>query len=232
MAERGLSSTLQTALSSANANIAFLLYLNLLGAAVRCWSGEGSIAWNSQTWLGLGKWGTFDKFADTVDPSDVGIVLTLNYLDDTLRNEITTNDSRGRDASLYIAAMNLNPIGVADAYEIFHGYIDGATINDSGSGGSLQIRLRTELALLQRPRFFTLTDAHQQLLFTGDVGLQFASKMDEPITWGRQTLTPLSGPGIAPVPGSEPYPGYNDQYLFPMPGSPALDPNGQPIINP
>ncbi len=230
MAERGLSSTLQTALASATPNIAFLLYLNLLGGAVRCWSGEGSISWNSQTWLGLGKWGTFDKFADTVDPADLGIVLTLNYLDDTLRNEITTNDSRGRDASLYIAAMNLNPISVADAYEIFHGYVDGATINDSGSTGSLEIRLRTELALLQRPRFFTLTDAHQQLLFPGDLGMQFASKMDEPITWGRQTLQPTNG--VAIKPNVEPYPGYNDQFLFPLPGSPQLDPNGQPIIGP
>jgi hypothetical protein len=213
MADRGFSSTIETALGSATPNIAFLLYLNLLGGAVYAWSGEGSISWNSQTWLGLGKWGTFDKFADSVDPADIGILLTLNYLDDTLRNEITTNDSRGRDASLYIAAMATSPLSVVDAYEIFHGFVDGATINDAGSSGSLQIRLRSELSLLQRPRYFTLTDAHQQLLFSGDLGLQFASKMDETIFWGRKPLA--LAPGGSYVPSPNPYldPSYGDTVL-------------------
>jgi len=186
VADRGFSSTIETVLSAHDAPVALAVYLNWVGGAVRLWSGNGSLSWASNTWLGAGKFGSLDKVTDSVDRSDIGVQLTLNYLDDSLRNEVVTNNSVGRAASVYLWAMNTSTAQVADSYEIFTGFIDRCEIEDAGSSGALLIRLASELAILQRPRYFALSDAHQKFLFPGDKGLEFATRMDESILWGRK----------------------------------------------
>lgn len=191
MADRGFSATIESALSAADAPFALLVYLDWPSGAVRLWTGNGSISWNGQTWVGAGKFGNIDRVSDSIDKSDVGIDLTLNYLDDALRNEVNTTTPTGRAASVYLALMNTSTAQVTDAYEIFTGFVDRIEIVDGGSSGAISVRLASELAMLQRSRYFTLSDAHQQFLFTGDKGCEFASKMDETIYWGRKPVTPV-----------------------------------------
>lgn len=217
MADRGFSSTLETALSAADSSLALLCDLDLIGGRVRVWSGDGTITWSSQSWYGLGKLAGIDKIADSVDASDIGVVLTLNYLDDDIRNEFVTNDNIGRDVIVYLAAFNADTGTVTDAYALFPGFVDQVDITDAGETGQLRVRLASELSLLNRPRFYKLTNAHQQALFPGDLGLQYASKMDEVIYWGRKPMVPTQSLPIGPPPSIEPYPGYNDQFLFPLP---------------
>jgi hypothetical protein len=230
VADRGFSATIESALSAHEVNAAFAVYLDWSGGAVRMWSGNKSISWSSQTWVGAGKFGALDKLVDSVDRSDVGIELTLNYLDDTLRNEVVTNNSVGRAASVYFWIMNIATGAVTDGYEFFTGFIDRCEIEDAGTTGRIIVRLASELAKLQRPRFFTLSDAHQKFLFSGDKGCEFATKMDEVILWGRNPFAPAPPRGrfeTPPVNPNSPYPPghhYYDPGLVPddqghLPGS-------------
>jgi hypothetical protein len=86
--------------------------------------------------------------------------------------------------------MNIATGAVTDGYEFFTGFIDRCEIEDAGTTGRIIVRLASELAKLQRPRFFTLSDAHQKFLFSGDKGCEFATKMDEVILWGRKPVQP------------------------------------------
>lgn len=190
MADRGFSSTIETALSSHEAAIAVGIYLDWVGGAVRLWSGNGTLVWSTHSWLGAGKLGSLDKITDSVDRADIGIQLGLNYLDDTLRNEVMLNNSVGRDAAVFFWLMDPVTVQVIDGYEIFTGFIDRCEIEDAGATGSLTIRLASELAKLKRPRFFALSDAHQQHLFPLDRGCGFATKMNESILWGRKPYIP------------------------------------------
>lgn len=218
MADRGFPSAIETQLDAETASLAIAVYLDWPGGAVRLWSGSGDKSWDGHTWTGAGELGAIDKIADSVDKSDVGVELTLNYLDDDLRNEVVTNDPVGRDASIFMWAFTTATGAVADDYEIFTGFIDRCEILDSGSTGQLMIRLASELARLNRPRFFLLSHAHQQYLFSGDLGMEFAARMGEPILWGRKPV-PVYVPGTQLTPPSNlPYPGYGDQFLFPLPG--------------
>lgn len=211
MADRGFSGTMETALSSADAPFALLVYLNWPSGAVRLWTGVGNRSWNSQTWVGAGEIGNIDRVTDSVDKADVGVELTLNYLDDDIRNEVNTTNPVGRDASIYLALTNVAAGTITDAYEIFTGFIDKIEILDGGNTGQLVVRLASELARLQRPRYFTLSDAHQKFLFSGDKGCEFATKMDETIYWGRKPVTPITATPTpwtydnwGPPPGSGP----------------------------
>lgn len=214
MSERAFSSTMETALAAAEAPLGFLVYLDWPSSAVRVWTGVGDVTWNAQTWAGAGEIASIDKIADSVEKADIGVELVLNYLDDDLRNEVTTQQPVGRDASIYLALLNPATRAVTDAYEIFTGFVDRIEILDAGSTGQITVRLASELARLQRPRYFTLSHAHQQFLFSGDLGCEFASHMTEPIYWGRKAPI-LMTPGMQSVaPYPMPYPGYSDQFVF------------------
>lgn len=192
MSKRGFSATIEAALASPDAPFAYLVMLDWPSGPVRMWTGSGNLVWNSQTWIGAGSLANIDSVTDSVDKSDVGVELTLNYLNDDLRNEINTTKPVGRDASITLALMNPATGSVIDADpDFFVGFIDKIEILDAGSEGKISVRLASELARLQRARFFALSDAHQQFLFAGDKGCEFATHMSETIYWGRKPVTPL-----------------------------------------
>lgn len=193
MAERGFDATMQTGLSSTSAAIALLVYMNWPGGAVRFWTGHGTLPYGGNSYLGAAKWGSIDKVADSIDQTDIGIQLTLNYLDDSLRNELNTNNPVGQDAWLALALLNPTTLAVTSFYQIFTGYVDRIEIEDAGVKGAIKVRLASELAKLQRSNYYLLTDAHQQLLFTGDKGLEFSSQMDQTIVWGRKPIILIPG---------------------------------------
>lgn len=198
MSERNFSTTIENELAAANASLALLVYLDWPSAPVRMWTGVGPREWNSQTWEGGGNLVNIDKIVNSVDKSDVGLELTLNYLDDDLRNEIITQQPVGRDASVYLAVFDIASGTITDAYEIFPAFIDKIEIVDAGQTGQISVRLASELARLQRARYFTLSDAHQQFLFPGDKGCEFATKMDEVIFWGRKPVAPTFRDQLTP----------------------------------
>jgi hypothetical protein len=186
----------------------------------RVWSGVGKLSWNGFVWYGMGKFANIDKFVDSADDADIGIELRLNYLDDELRNAANLNDWVGGAAAVYLAVVDPATRTVSDAYELFPGYIDEVVIEDAGETGSIIVRLASELSLLRRSTYYALSNAHQQALFPGDVGLEFASRMDEPLLWGRKpTFVLQPGTPIVPPSSPPPYPGYEDQFTFPLPGS-------------
>lgn len=192
MSDRDFGSTLEAALDDDTVPLAFLVYLDFPGGAVRLWTGVGSLSYDSETWLGAGHLGSIDKVADSLEKDDIGVELTLDYLDDDLRNEVVTNDPIGADASIYMALMASDGT-VSEAYEIFPGFIDEITILDAGQSGAIKVRLASELARMARPLSFNLTDAHQQTLFPGDKGCEYAARMNQPILWGRKTFTQRPG---------------------------------------
>lgn len=196
MSERGFPSTLEAALDDDTVSLAVLVFIDWPSDPMYTWSGVGSISWNSQTWVGTGNLGHIDKVADSLEKGDIGVELTLNYLDDDLRNEVITTDPVGVDASIYLALMDAD-VQVVEAYEIFPGFVDQVEILDSGDSGAIKVRLASELARLARPVWFQLSDAHQQDLFPGDRGMEFATRMDEPLFWGRKPafVTTTSGGG-------------------------------------
>jgi hypothetical protein len=221
VSDRGFSATIEAALDDERVDLALAVYLNWPGGAVRTWSGLGSKTWNAQTWTGVGELGSISQIADGLEKTDTGVEITLNYLDDTLRNEVNTNDPTGEDASIYLWLMNVTTGAVTDGYELFSGYIDRVEIEDDGSTGRIIVRLASELARLSQSTFYTLSDAHQQLLFSGDVGMEFAARMDEPILWGRGQTTfrrpdprpRINTPDDPFSPPAEPGDYYNPNYV-------------------
>lgn len=223
MSERGFSSTIENELDERAVDLALAAYLNWPGGAVRLWSGIGPKSWSSQTWTGAGTLGSVDKIADGLEKTDTGVELTLDYLDDTLRNQVNANDPIGADASIYLWLMNVVTGAVTDGYELFAGYIDRVEIEDDGATGRIIVRLASELARLNQSTFYTLSHAHQQQLFSGDMGMEFAARMDEPILWGRNPVS-VTRPVPRRIPSGQP----TDSVTTPAPNPRLPDNQNQP----
>lgn len=194
MSERDFPASIETALSADTAALAFLIYVNWPGGAGRFWSGVGPLSHDGHTWAGAGEVGHIDKIADSLGKEDIGVELTLNYLNDEIRNEVVTNDPVGQDASIYLALLDTDN-QVTAAYEIFPGFVDEVEILDSGESGAVKVRLASELSHLSRPIWYQLSDAHQKDLFPGDKGMEFATRMDMQIFWGRKPAFVFTGGG-------------------------------------
>lgn len=195
MSERGFGSSLEAALDDDTVSLALLVHIDWPGSPedpLYVWSGVGSLSYDGQTWLGVGNLGSIDKVADSLQKDDIGVELTLNYLNDDLRNKVVTSEPVGSDASIYLALLDSDN-AVSEAYEIFPGFVDEISILDAGQTGAIKVRLASELARMSRPLSFNLTDAHQKELFPGDRGCEYASRMNQPIVWGRKTFTPRPG---------------------------------------
>jgi hypothetical protein len=197
VSERGLPDDLESALSADSPRLALLVFIDWPNDPLYAWSGVGPLSYNGETWTGVGSLANIDKVADSLEKDDIGVELTLNYLDDDLRNEIVTTNPVGVDASIFLALLDSDN-QVDEAYEIFPGFVDEISIVDSGPSGSISVRVASELARIKRPLWFQLTDAHQRDLFPGDLGMQFASRMNEPIVWGRKPTNPTTGGGGRP----------------------------------
>ena len=196
MSERGFSTAFETALAADTVPLAILVFIDWPNDPLYTWSGVGNLGWNSQTWAGAGYLGHIDKIADSLQKTDTGVEITLDYLNDDLRNEIVTTDPVGVDASIYLALMSNGEVD--EAYEVFPGFVDEIEILDSGETGAIKVRLASELARMGRPIAFSLSDAHQKDLFPGDRGMDFATKMDEQILWGRKGFQPRTTSGGSP----------------------------------
>lgn len=194
MSDREFPSALESALSDDTVKLALLVYVDWPGGAGRFWSGVGTLSYDGEDWAGAGELGSIDKVADSITKQDIGVELTLNYLDDDVRNEIVTNDPVGSEASIYLALLD-DDVQVVAARDVFPGFVDEVEILDAGNSGQIKVRIASELARYAQPRYYQLTDAHQQDLFPGDRGLEFASKMNEPIFWGRKPSFVRSGRG-------------------------------------
>jgi hypothetical protein len=201
MSERAFPTALETALSSDTVSLAFLLFIDWPGDPLYTWSGVGTISWNGETWIGSGSLGHIDKIADSLVKNDLGVELTLDYLNDDLRNEVVTTDPRGADASIYLALMAADGT-VTEAYEICPDFVDEVEILDAGDKGAIKVRLASELSRLAQPLWYQLSDVHQKELFPGDKGCEFAARMDEQILWGRKGTLVRSGGG-RPGPGTK-----------------------------
>jgi hypothetical protein len=238
VSDRTLAAAIESMLSDREVPAALAAFLDWPGGAVRALTGVGPKSWDSQTWTGVGTLGSIDKIAEGLQKSDFGVQLTLNYLDDTLRNQIIANDPIGAAASLYLWQMNLTTGLVSEGAEIFTGFIDEVEIEDNGSDGRIMVRLAHETARLGQSTFYLLNDAHQQHLFPGDRGMEFAPRMDEPVLWGRKptVVDTQRTPRLLP-PSSDPSnpsgpPAPNPRLPENQPGTAPTVPRTHPALRP
>ena len=191
---RALTTDFKTALAADVLRVGLLCEIDYPTTPLRCWTGQGSLSWDSKTWLGVGDLGGISAVRESSAPQATNVTLEISGITSTSLALALAETSQRRRATLWLAlfeevAGDLNVLG--DPWRIRRGWTDVHKIIDTGKTATIQVSVESLFARLRIPRTMRYTDAEQQRLFPGDTGMRYAAAIGtRPIYWG---VAPPSG---------------------------------------
>lgn len=165
---------------------------------------------NSQTYVGIGNYGSLDAVPeDLTKQTAKAVVLTLSGADPSLIASAMTENYQGRTVTLYVGFLDVNTLAwYANPDELWGGRMDYAQI-DYGRN-SATIKLNCENRLSREPMVARFTDQDQQIAFPGDKFFDLLPRIPlNSCSWGAVTVLhpgpppgqPLTGTGGSGNPG-------------------------------
>ena len=187
---RWVSNTNSTEAAKASVYIITMAKLEFGSGTVYVHDGVGSVTFGGNTYLGVGKYGSFDIIDENVDTVARGIKVTLSGVDATLVPIVMDEVYQGKPATFYVGFLNSDMMFVADPEEIWSGRMD--TMSITMDQNSAVISLSCEYRLRKEPVLARFTDEDQRLAFAGDnffnltqfIPRYKASWGDKPSTFG------------------------------------------------
>lgn len=184
---RTVPAALLTALDGDEIDVFYAVDLDFDSGNIRLWTGYGDKTINSNTYTGSGNLLTIDGLEEASDLSARGTTLTLNGLDSTIVTYALTEEYQGRLVTIYWGVGN-------NTVEVFSGYMDKMTIQDSADAATIQLTVESRLIALERPNVRRYTrESHAGVrtaksLSGSDTFFDWVTKLqDKQIVWGRST---------------------------------------------
>ena len=108
-------------------------------------------------------------------------------MDKTVLNYALTENYQNRIVTIYMGFVMGGSNEVAGVLTYFKGRMKTMNINDTPDGAMISLTAENRLIDLTKPRGYMYTNQAQQHLFSGDLGMQFISKIQEKqIFWGKK----------------------------------------------
>lgn len=195
---RDIAAGMVTEITAAQVRLGVFAYLDFPSGAVRVWDGVSSIAWNSQTWTGVGTLGSISWPRETTLVRAEGCVLSLSGVASAMISAVLADKVRGRAAQVWLNTLSGG--SVSNSLNIFTGRMDHTTIAEQAGGDDdtcvVNVHCESHLIDLGRASEWRYSHEHQQQLFPGDDGFEFAATIqDQELNWmspGAQRSIPVS----------------------------------------
>ena len=153
--------------------------------ALHIWTGVGGKTINRTNFAGTGDLLTIDGLEEASDLSARGTTLTLNGLDSEIVTYALSEEYQGRLLRIYWGVGS-------NAVEVFSGYMDKMTIQDSAESAVISMTVESRLIALGRPNIRRYTrESHAGVraakgLSGSDTFFDWVTKLqDKQIVWGR-----------------------------------------------
>lgn len=149
---------------------------------VRIWLGIGEITIKGNVFTGAGLLMNFTNIEETGDIQASSVTLNLNGIPASIMALALAEPYQGRLCRIYFGSLRPTP----KAVEVFSGFMDQMTIDESPDTVNITLTVENELVDLERPRVRRFTNNDQQSRYPGDLGLEFIEDLqDKEIFWGR-----------------------------------------------
>jgi len=186
---RSLTAGMITEVTAAAWRPIVIAYLDFPSGTVRVWDGIGNLSWNAQTWTGIGTLGQVSFAAENTEVRANSATLSLSGVDPSMLAIALADKIRGQDVSLWIGALDGGGSVVADPIEIFTGRMDHMTITEEETSATINVYCESHLIDLNRASEWRYSHEHQQSLFAGDLGFEFAATtVDQEIHWNQKNV--------------------------------------------
>lgn len=175
------------AIQSANVKPALFVQINFTTGPVYVWSGSGSLAWNGNTWVGVGSFGAISTVEEGSDVQARGIVLTLSGIDPTLLGDVLNDYEQGLPAVVYLGLFDASNSLIANPIVSWSGRTDQPTITMSGETATLSIACENRLVEMNTDgSFFRYTQEIQSIFYPQDTAFSRVNAIQQQtLYWGR-----------------------------------------------
>ena len=187
-AGRSLSSGMVTEVTTAQLSPIIMAELQFSTVTpTRLWTGYGTITYNGVGYLGIGDLGNISAIEETTDLAARGITMQLSGVPTAYVAIALSTTYQGKPCSIMFGAIS--PTAgtlVSSPVTVFSGRMDVMQIADDGQSANITMTAENRLVDFRRVREVRFTDEEQQTLFSGDVGLEFVTSIQEKtIYWGN-----------------------------------------------
>ena len=183
---RDITANLNTEFTSSSFKIAFFFKSVWSSGTTYVWTGYDDIAWDSQTWTGVGHLMGIPSVSETKEVQANGAAFSLSGVPSSLVSLILSDARQGNEVSLWVAAIDTDGSIIADPYKLFSGLMDVPGIQEGGDTSIITLQAENRLIELDRSREIRYTDRFQQDRYSGDLGLQYvATLQNKAINWGQ-----------------------------------------------
>ena len=153
---------------------------------VTLWNGIGSLPFGGDTYLGGGDLVSVGTAAESLELKAIGLEMTLFGIPSSLLSIALAEDYQERFATVFLGALDTSYTLIVDPEPVFKGRMDTMEIKEAAETSMIIMTIENRLADMQRPSKRTYTDPEQQLEFSGDLGFEFLTDLNDgkEIVWG------------------------------------------------
>jgi hypothetical protein len=187
---RNLDSSLSAALRSNSIVPVLLADLTFKSGVSYCWTGIGNLAYNGNTYTGIGNLGRISAISEGSSVKADGIEVTLSgvgYMPlqtggtsavALAVNEAMSDYKMGGAAKIRFGLLN-NGVLIGSPYLIFSGQMDQPSIDINPVAGTITIAIENKLSNLLRPTARRYTAADQHIQYPNDTGFNFVEMLND-----------------------------------------------------
>ena len=162
-------------------------------------SGVGTIVYDSNSYLGVGQFGSVNNTTETEHLRPTSLTLQLSGVDSNLIAEGLDSGNFGDVVTMYLGYRQDDGTLVDDPLLIWRGTYDHASITQ-GDANIVSIVVHHDLSILDETDGGRFTDEDQQSRFSGDIGLEYVTDMAglKLTVGGRSVVSGSFGRGVVP----------------------------------
>lgn len=184
---RDIGAVIQTALESGEFSPHYLVEMNFYNpitnaaAPIRLWTGIGDLSYGGDTYTGAGDVLTISDLEEAAELKVSGLNISLSGVEDSALVPALSHEYTGRQCKVYLMVNNQS----SDAFEVFSGFMDVMTIDDSAEASSINLSVENRLIDLDRTNPFRYTQESHALLYSGDTFFSYVQDLqDQEVQFG------------------------------------------------
>jgi hypothetical protein len=173
---RGLSTEIKAAIAADTVRPVYLAYFNFDGGAIRTWTGDGDLSYDSETWSSNAVVTGWPTVTESVDLVANNITLTLSGNYDYAVDIANPAVYRARTCEVYIGFLDEDgSLPASNVYKLFSGRMSVVSFVEDGETDAYSLTVESRLVDLQNTKVWRYTHQAQLQRFAGDMGLEYAA---------------------------------------------------------
>lgn len=152
----------------------------------RFWTGLTPMQWGGRTWNPAGALIGLSPIEETTSVVANVVTVTLSGVPTDLVALAIEDARQGKPGRSWLAFLDESGAIIPEPVQLAAGRLDVPEVEDGEDTCTIAISYETRAVDLTTPREWRYTHESQQVLFPGDLGLEFVTSLQEmEITWGR-----------------------------------------------